>query len=306
MSRHAGHREWNRGFTLIEMLVVISVIALLLSIALPTLAKARRSGAQVRELAALKQVGLAYTVYAQDNRGALLPGFLPLEWVTPGASASIEFKVFSNDIGGGSRLYGSSARRWPWRLAPYFNYSREALVVDRRLRAEFNALPDRPDLRTGFQWAFANSPSFGMNSTWVGGDYRRGGFYQPALTRWGKYYVTTLDEPKFADRLLIFATSRGDHPITESPVIPGRHRIEGPWLSSREIGQVPTFTPWEAPPGPFNASRSPSTYGHVDFRHGGKAAIVAFDGHVELASVDELRDMRRWCNLATAANWRPQ
>lgn len=294
------------AFTLIELLVVIAIIALLLSIALPVLGQARKSGAQTREHAALRQVGVAYAVYAQDNRAAVLPGFLPLDWTLASADSSIDFKAFYSETSEQSRLFGSLARRYPWRLAPYLNYSREALVVDKRLRAEFTALPDSPDERTGFQWAIAQSPSFGLNSTFVGGDARRGAFYQPSLARWKKFYVTRFDEPQFPDRLLIFATSRGYHPIDDSTVIPGRHRIEGPWQAVAQANQVPTFVPWAAPTGPFNASRTPSTYGHVDFRHFRKALITMFDGHGESVQLDDLRDMRRWSNQATTRDWQPR
>lgn len=308
MSGRTEDRTVIRGFTLIELLVVIMIIGVLMSIVLPVMSKVRKSGAQVRETSALKQVCVAYMVYAQDNRGALLPGYVPSEWVTPGADPARELKVFCNDTGGGgqTRLYGSVARRYTWRLAPYLGYSMEAIVADKRLRAEFIALPDRHDARDGFQWAFASSPSFGINSTFVGGDSRRGGFFQPSLGRWGKFYVTSMDEPTFPDRLLIFATSRGNHPIDGTTVIPGRHRIEGPWRASRETGTVPVFTPWDAPQGPFDAGRSPSTYGHLDFRHFGKVSITTFDGHVEQVGTDDIRDMRRWSNQAGAADWRPQ
>jgi hypothetical protein len=248
----------------------------------------------------------AYTIYANEARGALLPGFVPLEWVTPGADPVREIQVFSSDSQGGtSRLTGSVARRYTWRLAPYLGYAREALVVDKRLNQEFSQLPDRPDTRDGFQWAFAMSPSFGLNSTWVGGDYRRGGFYQPSIARWGKFYVTRIDEPKFPDRLLVFATSRGYHPISGDTVIPGRHRIEGPWRASRDLNTITTWSPWGAPAGPFDKSREPSDYGHLDFRHGDHALIAAFDAHVEGLTLDQLRDMRRWANGATREAWRP-
>lgn len=299
-------RQARTAFTLIELLVVISIIALLMGIVLPALSKARKTGAQVRESAALRQCVLAYSVYAMDHRGALLPGYAPLEWVAPGADPARMLRAMSSDGGDAARLYGSVARRYAWRLAPYLGYSHEALVVDKRLRSEFSELPDRPFTRDGFQWAFASSPSFGLNTTYVGGDSRRGGFNQPALARWGKFYVTSLDDPQFPDRLLIFATSRGYHPMNRERVIPGRHRIEGPWQASRETGQVPTFSPWEAPAGPFDPGRTPSTYGHVDYRHFNKAIVGMFDGHVEPLSLDDLRDMRRWSNQATGPNWRPQ
>jgi prepilin-type N-terminal cleavage/methylation domain-containing protein len=295
------------AFTLIELLVVISVIAVMIGILLPALAKARKSGLQVRESAALKQVCVAYTVYSQDNRGALLPGYLPPEWTIPGVDPEREFKVRYNgqDSTNQSRLYGSVAQRYTWRLAPYLNYALDGIIVDKQLRTEYLSLPDQPSSRTSFQWAFASCPSFGINSTFVGGDARRGGFFQPSLSRWGKFYVTKFDEPAFPDRLLVFATSRGYHAVNGTTVVPGRHRIEGPWRASREPGQVPIFTPWAAPEGPFDPGRTPTTYGHLDFRHFKRVLITTFDGHVEPLGIEDMRDMRRWSNKATKPDWRP-
>ncbi|OHB55892.1 MAG: hypothetical protein A2Y12_04815 [Planctomycetes bacterium GWF2_42_9] len=58
-----------RGFTLVELLVVISIIALLLSILMPALNKAREAGRRVVCGSNLKQVGLAIPLYVENNRG---------------------------------------------------------------------------------------------------------------------------------------------------------------------------------------------------------------------------------------------
>ncbi len=57
----------RRGFTLVELLVVISIIALLISILLPSLRNAREQGKQVMCMNNMRQMGVAMLSYAMEN-----------------------------------------------------------------------------------------------------------------------------------------------------------------------------------------------------------------------------------------------
>jgi len=62
----------RRGFTLIELLVVIAIIALLMAILMPTLKRAREQGQRAVCLSNVRQLGLAWILYADDNDDKLV------------------------------------------------------------------------------------------------------------------------------------------------------------------------------------------------------------------------------------------
>jgi prepilin-type N-terminal cleavage/methylation domain-containing protein/prepilin-type processing-associated H-X9-DG protein len=73
--RRSTRRSGRHGFTLIELLVVVAIIALLISILLPSLAGARKQAQFLICGTNLATVGKAVHMYSQENRGVVLRGY---------------------------------------------------------------------------------------------------------------------------------------------------------------------------------------------------------------------------------------
>ena len=78
----------RRGFTLVELLVVIGIIAVLASLLMPALAAAKRQSSRVACMSGLHEIGNAFALYAHNNGG-----YWPMalhQWSSPVAPTTRE------------------------------------------------------------------------------------------------------------------------------------------------------------------------------------------------------------------------
>lgn len=104
-------RAGRTGFTLVELLVVISIIALLVAILLPSLKKARKQARTVVCKANLKSIGTAFTMYAESFNGVWPPAVdtfgLQNRWPVPFHQAKIIHDELARFDDSGTQVSGS-------------------------------------------------------------------------------------------------------------------------------------------------------------------------------------------------------
>ena len=102
------YKSSTHGFTLVELLVVIGIIALLISVLLPALNKARSSAKTLACSSNLRQIALAMHMYAQANEG-----WLPAGSSSPSGSDYNWPLAFAPYAGGQNNATGKGVVKWP-------------------------------------------------------------------------------------------------------------------------------------------------------------------------------------------------
>jgi prepilin-type N-terminal cleavage/methylation domain-containing protein len=89
------HDRPHRGFTLVELLLVVGIIAVLVALLLPAIAKARESSRRTQCMSNLRQLGSAMMLYTSEHNGRL-PNSNPVNTVGDYAATN-EVLVALND-----------------------------------------------------------------------------------------------------------------------------------------------------------------------------------------------------------------
>ena len=183
-------RAMRRGFTIVELLVTIGIIALLMGLLMGGISRARGAARASREASDLRQLHVAWTMYADQFASSCLPGHMSVGvqeyW-------KLKYRSKSKVEGQASdKLPREVTTTYPWRLMPYMDYSWDVMMDYRPADGsdpgfELTAPPlgllpgaSAPDLVSDLAnaapatpgVAVALQPAFGYNAYYVGGVWR--------------------------------------------------------------------------------------------------------------------------------------
>jgi prepilin-type N-terminal cleavage/methylation domain-containing protein len=169
-----------RGFTMVEMIIVVAVIAVLIGVLLPALSGVQKRSRKMVEFNNLRQVNVAWMMYATANKDAALPGWLQGHSMSggPGMIATTvqdawrvryEFHLPMDPLSASDRVIPQEiAAPWTWRLMQYMDNNPEVVWAYRGepLRDAFS---NRAAENLGIARRIAYEPAFGYNGYYIGG-----------------------------------------------------------------------------------------------------------------------------------------
>lgn len=259
------------GFTLVELLIVVSIIGILSGTVLAVVQGATSRARTMREVSAARQVTAGYLLHAADHNDELLLGYQE--------SGSITYP-------NGDQSSGPEANRYPWRLAPSINWNIDGVyLVNEAKRAVQQYAPNT----FMYRYQVSLTPALGLNAYCVGGYQSGGGMFcaNDVTTR-----LAQVDRPA---SLIAFVSARSKTSAGQyTGDFAGSHYVRPPSLGGMR---------WTS--GAFDPTQPSSDFGNVDFRNAGQATVSFLDGSVRMMTPDQLRDMRLWARNANSADYAP-
>ncbi len=244
----------TRGFTLIELMVVVAIIALLMGILLPSLGLARESARAAKCGSNLRQLGIALAVYQKDNH-AVYPPFRP--------DSNADGSSPLTDVGNGLK----ARPRWAAILAANSDHPFDEPSINAADRQDYDSkllhCPSVPE------WTDERNAAYGMNYQFLGNSRRASG------GRFVRYPVGEVINP---GRTVFAADCMGT-----AAAFPQSDRTpydpKGTTLTAMG-NHAYSLDPPRLPTGAYQ-SASGGKRSAPDPRHGGQANFLFCDGHVE-------------------------
>ena len=240
------------GFTLVELLVVIGIIALLISILLPSLAKARQAATTVACASNLRQFGLYFTMYADAHK----------QWLPPTCA----------DANGSIYPWTGLNTTWTWyRLIAQqmgVQINNDGVLVD----SNYNSKGEMANL--GIWRCPAN------NVQWRPSDYADGTFAVGEPESWRSYAVNSFNSQQFSlswgqleNRFLGMKLSMFTH-STQTYAMFDSLIYENNYSPGSAVS-------WVARDGMFSIPPATKGVRGVRYAHNGGVNMLFVDGHVE-------------------------
>ena len=292
----------GRGFTLVELLVVLGIIGLLLALSLAAVSVAGRAARQSEASSNVRQLGLAWEQYSVDHLDRFVPGF-----ITPEAQSWHKLYLAYPDMRPippaptFSTAEPNIAGPWTWHLVPY-------LDQDLTLLRSASLNPDAPysdDMDIPQEIAY--EPAYAYNGWYVGGHIR----IEPDRPNPTPAFVKARLGVRQYANLVVDSRSRFRRP-SEVIVFTQGHRFEEPGsvrMDSTEFNPWFEVTPrfladeeqWSAPvPGQIqgmSAGAAAPTGRGTD-----KAPVYHGDGHTKALGIESFVDQSKWIDGAREIN----
>ncbi|HTR41350.1 MAG TPA: prepilin-type N-terminal cleavage/methylation domain-containing protein [Pseudomonadales bacterium] len=280
------------GFTLLELLVVIAMIAILAALLLPVLARSIDQAHKTEEISAGRQLMLGVQMYSQDFNDAVFIGYASAQNVGPPVLDNFKLPV-----------QAPANYRYPWRLVPYMSGSM-ALIYSGVNRVFYQQMQssDAPDATDRFNYDYGTSlcPSLGINSCFIGGDADYATAAQANAQFGPQTVLSKMNGAIHPSDLMVFMSARGSPSgssfaagtsFSQVSVEQGWFRVLPPWFQTRQ---------WASD---YSQAATPDEWGQVAPRFNNHAIAAMLDGHTEEFNLQQMQDMRHWCNRATSGNW---